>query len=483
MAKNKLLNINDIRLDLNNYRTVPQKTEEDAIHAMIAIKPERFYAVIESLIDDGYLPTENLIILENDGYTVKEGNRRTAALKLIHGIHAKDNFSIPDLLKEKMEGVDSNWIKENTEIPCSIYELKKKSLVDKIVNLTHAKGEKASRDPWTSVAKARQNRDEKKGSEPALDLLEKYFEHGKNLTNQQKERWSGDYPLSVLDEALRSISPRLGFATISELSQAYPKIKQRLDVENILNDIGLQKFGFKEIRSKSTDFAASYNIPPIQNQPDQKNTSDSGKEAQESSSSNSSGSRGGNNNQNSSESNSSGKQGGSADTSSAGGGNNSNGTKAYTIHDQRTVTATLKKFSPKGNNRQKLVALKDELLKLKVKDNPLAFCFLLRSMFDISASIYCKENSIQTAVTKNGKTKTLTLQQLLSSITKDLTSNGKNPGMLKILHGANTELSKPTGLLSVTSMNQLIHNPSFSIAPHDIFTLFNNVYPLLEAMN
>src|SRR5690606_6681692 len=233
-------------------------TEEDAINAMIAIKPERFHAIIESIIEDGYLPTENLIILNDGNYVVKEGNRRTAALKLIHGIHPKDNFGLPDSIKKLIDSVDQDWIKENSKIPCSIYTISEKDKVEKIVNLTHAKGEKASRDPWTSVAKARQNRDQKKSSEPGLDMLEKYLSNGANLTNQQKERWSGDYPITVLDEALRHITPRLGYSTINSLVSDYPKNKHRNAIEDIVRDIGLQVFGFKDIRSESSDFAEKY---------------------------------------------------------------------------------------------------------------------------------------------------------------------------------------------------------------------------------
>lgn len=445
MPKNKHLNIEDLQLDLNNYRTIPQKTEEDAINAMMAIKPERFYAVIESLIDDGYFPTENLIILEDNGFTVREGNRRTAALKLIHGIYQADNFSIPDSLKKRIDEIGEEWIKDNKNLPCIIYSTKEKDKVDRIVNLTHAKGEKASRDPWTSVARARQNRDEKNGLEPSLDMLEKYLENGKNHTNQQKERWSGDYPLTVLEEALKTIINRIGYNSIGDLVKAYPKIKNRNDIEDLIRDIGLKVFGFPEIRSKEVDFAASYNIAPQNpsSNTSKANTSSSNKKSNKS----------------------------------------SNKPKAYGINDQRSVTQILNKFNPKGNDRQKLVALRDELKKLKVKNNPIAFCFVLRSMFEISSLIYSKENNLPISKLKNGKNIPNTLKQQLSEVTKHLTSNNSNLGMVKNLHGANSELSKSEGLLSVTSMNQLVHHPSFSIASNDIFTLFNNIYPLLEAMN
>src|SRR5690606_33410223 len=111
--------------------------------------------------------------------------------------------------------------------------------------------------------------------------------------------------------------------------------------------------------------------------------------------------------------------------------------KAYSIHDQRTVTQTLKKFTPKGNDRQKLVTLRDELKKLKVKDNPIAFCFLLRSLFEISSNIYSTENSIPKSKTNKGKTIHNTLKQQLNAVTLHLTANNTNKGMVKALHGAN----------------------------------------------
>jgi hypothetical protein len=64
MPTTSLLDVNKLSLDLKNFRTVPQKDEPDAIKAMISIKAEKFYAIMESIIEDGYLPTENIIILK-----------------------------------------------------------------------------------------------------------------------------------------------------------------------------------------------------------------------------------------------------------------------------------------------------------------------------------------------------------------------------------------------------------------------------------
>ena len=105
-------------------------------------------------------------------------------------------------------------------------------------------------------------------------------------------------------------------------------------------------------------------------------------------------------------------------------------------------------------------------------------------MFEISAKAYCKDHS------KDGGPKCekadgedRSLLDILRDITKHLTQNGADKQMKKALHGAITELGKPEGIFSVTSMNQLVHNPKFSIKESDICRLFHNIYPLLETMN
>lgn len=162
-------------------------------------------------------------------------------------------------------------------------------------------------------------------------------------------------------------------------------------------------------------------------------------------------------------------------------------TVAVAIHDQKAVKQTLRKFRPVGDNRQKVETLRKEALELNLEKNPLAFCFLLRSMFEISAKAYCDDHKASggPSTTKaNGDNRSLV--DILRDITNHITtspSQKQDKAIVKTLHGAMTELGKPQGILSVTSMNQLVHNPSFSVTASDISTLFGNIFPLLEAMN
>lgn len=455
MPKNDSLPVKDLTLDLHNFRTVPQPNETSAIHALIAIDTDWFWALMESLLDDGYLPTENIIVLNsNDGTIVKEGNRRIAALKLIHSYVTSGQFHLPSHIQERMVALPAGWKTANRNVPCAVYEASEAAIADKVVALTHGKGEKAGRARWKAVARARHNRDKGGASEPGLDLLEKYLKAGKNLTQDQRERWAGDYPLSVLDEATKRLAPRLTMSSAREVADAYPSIpKYKTALDNIIRDIGLEVVRFEHIRSKDDDYASKYGIPPI---------TPAGSSASGSSSATSHG------------------QATQGQTASQG------TTKAYAVSldDPKAVARTLRGFSPKGKNREKVVTLLEEIRQLKLNKHPHAFCFLLRSMFEISAKAYCGDHAAAGGpkhVKANGNDKPLV--DVLREISEHLTKNSADKGMNKVLHGAMTVIEKPTSILSVTSMNQLVHNPKFSIKEPDICSMFHNIFPLLEQMN
>lgn len=213
MPKSEQMEISKLSLDLLNFRTVRQQGEEHAVHALISISPDRFWAVMESILDDGYHPTENIIVQEagKNSLIVKEGNRRIASLKMASGLISYTD--IPQNIKDKIKSLDDDWKKTNNAIPCIVYSSDESDEVKKIVSLTHGKGEKAAREVWTSVARARYDREENGVPTPGLDLLEAYLIKGRNLSPQQAERWAGDYPLTVLDEAISKIAPILGFSS------------------------------------------------------------------------------------------------------------------------------------------------------------------------------------------------------------------------------------------------------------------------------
>lgn len=478
MSETKSTSVKSLALDLRNYRTIPQIDEISAVHAMISISPEYFFGLMESLINDGYLPTENIIVLRQGTETtkliVREGNRRIAALKLIFGYLPILKINLPDHIKNKINSISDEWKKANQKVPCAIYESIDAVAVDRIVTLAHGKGEKASRDQWSAVARARHNRDVKKLTESALDVLEKYLMNGNNFTIQQRERWAGDFPISVLDEAIKKLSTRFGVNTSSELAKKYPIINHREKLDEIIKAIGQESLGFKAIRDGSKDFAADYGLPLVSSQ----NTStDNGQQENQQTGPKEAKNQGSSNTASGTQTDNASNKTTTASSKSA----------AYAINDPRSVTQILKNFKLVGVNRQKVVTLRDEALKLNLKNNPIAFCFLIRSMFEISAKAYCVDHASTSSLSA---TKSDGMDRNLVDILRDITAHmttlpdgKKNQPMLKILHGPLTELAKSDSVLSVTSMNQLVHNPTFSVNTSDVCTMFGNVFPLLFEMN
>jgi hypothetical protein len=75
------------------------------------------------------------------------------------------------------------------------------------------------------------------------------------------------------------------------------------------------------------------------------------------------------------------------------------------------------------------------------------------------------------------------LVDVLQDVTAHIKKSSTDKEMHKILHGAGTQIAKPSGLLSVTSMNQLVHNSKFTTDQSHICAVFHNIFPLLDAMN
>ena len=457
MGTTKQIKVADLKIDLTNYRTVHQPDEEHATNALISIHPNYFWGLMESLLDDGYSPTENIVVLNVKGRNVvKEGNRRTASLKLIHGL--TKNVELPEHIQDRIDKLPREWKTDNATIPCVVYPAKEAAFVDKLVARTHAKGDTAGRDRWNSVATARYARDQLKKSEPGLNLLEAYLVKGKNLNPQQAERWSGEYFLTVLNEALQKLTPILKAKGAADLASSYPGKNKKL-FDGILFDIGTGTLGFKEIRNASQSWVTAYGLP-VNNQ---------------------AGNPGG-----SSGTGGTGRPGGTGPAAggSSGGKGKGGSKKSHPSNDPKSVRRKLSSFKVKGTGRDKIATLLNEIRTLKLETHPHAFCFLLRSLFELSAKAYCvdhKKSGGPDPKKRDGSDKSLA--DLLRDIVKHLTNNGADKAQVKVLHGPMTELAKKDGLLSVTSMNQLVHHPSFSVSPPDICILFGNVFPLLEEMN
>lgn len=482
-------NVTDLKMDLSNPRTVEQPDEISAIKQIISISSSKFYGIIHSLLEKGFLPIENLIVLnQNKKLKVLEGNRRLAAMKLILKVYPLENFILPKEMIYKIENLGASWIQANETVPCSIYEESEIVDANAIVSLMHAKGEIASRDEWNSIAKARYERDQKGIAQPALDILENYLNLEKSTGNLDNIRWSGEYPITVLEECLviltkkTEISPSAKFVTHYGNLNKYPKLGK------IIHNIGCNILNFKIIRDKDQDILEQiqYNFWIESEEGRHPTNTDHQKGKNPNSIDQHGASEEKQDNQEATKAPLDGehaphpildlRKAYPTQYDEAKENEKASKTNTPSIDNPGYVKLQLESFRNKNPDSGKIIAIVNEMILIKISKTPLAFCFLLRSLIEISATEYCRINSIDTTSCKN-------LKQILSKAKERIVSESSNQQMIKKLHGAITELSKAESILSVNSLNQLVHNSAFSIQSRDICETFSNIFPFIQALN
>ena len=143
MTKTKRLNPLKISLDKNNPRFAlfDYDNEEEIINHLI--KYENVKNLAEKILEHGYITLgERLIIVENKGeYTVLEGNRRIAALKIL--FNKKDLFE--DKYHEKVKALDI----KDFYVDCDIINEDERQSAEYKISAKHIEGIKQ----WTPTDK------------------------------------------------------------------------------------------------------------------------------------------------------------------------------------------------------------------------------------------------------------------------------------------------------------------------------------------
>lgn len=462
--------VNDLRIDLENYRTLPVTTEIEAVHALISLNPDYFWDLTRSLIASGYDGTENIIALKSGKggvLIVREGNRRIGSLKLIHGILPSGKFEVPADIEAMLTKLPQSWKTENAEVPCNVYEEKDAEIVKRLVARTHARGETSGRLNWKAIARARYNRNELLGSEPGLDLLEAYLQSAKNISEEDREYWGGEYPLTVLDEALQRIAPRLNFSTAREVvKKALADASLQKILGKVIHDIGTDTLQTRHLRPSS--WGPQYGFPeaPAPVASATAPTSVSGASSAPSS------------------------------TISAAplaavpvaavpviSGASGKTVRTLALGDPKSVRRELRRFVPKGKRSSKVVDLLEEAKQLKFEKTPICFCFLLRSMFEISVRDYCATYRLPTTEVKKGGTREKSLADLLVDAGAHIVSTTSDSGIKGKIRTASAEIKSPHSLLSVSVMNALVHSATATITPAHIISGFHKIFPLLVELN
>jgi hypothetical protein len=459
----------DLSLDLENFRMIPQANEVASLKGMIDVGPKEFWGLMESILSEGYTGEGNLIVLRDDDdpekLVVKEGNRRLAVIKVARGLIAlHEDAEVPSAVRRALARIPAEERADRKDIPVLIYPSEQADVVDRIVSRKHGKGGHAGRADWNSVPRARHNRTQGQ-KEYGLDLLEKYIDRGKNLTDQEKASWQGHYPLTVLNEALPRIVAFLGESVnVKDLVATYPRSSYRIALESIMAAIGRHALTVPGMRNPPDESVWSpvfYGfVAP--GGPGQPTGSEPGQEA------------------------SSSAAGASSEPESTGASGSSGGSHDSAKPDAFETYADLqnwfKNLRVVGDHREKVAILAKEAARINVDKAPHAVAFVVRSMFELSAKAYCKEHHGQKGVPSYGE-KEGKLDTALLAIIAHIRNLEDNQSLL---YGAERELihdDQHPHFLSMKSMHQLIHNPHFIIDGGRFRQSFKNLKYLMEALN
>ena len=165
----------------------------------------------ESIVEDGLNPMDRLLVMKSESgngkYTVLEGNRRAAAMRILKNPAVLTGLDVRAALQKKLEKLAQNFDPKSVEpIPC--YDVATRAEGNSWIEQRHT-GEDEGRGivRWSGVASSRF-----RGRAPALQALDFVRQHG-NLNEDQKKVIEGRFPITTLDRLLSTpgVRSKIGF--------------------------------------------------------------------------------------------------------------------------------------------------------------------------------------------------------------------------------------------------------------------------------
>jgi hypothetical protein len=253
MGKGKwaTLKLHQLRLDQENYRIGQQKTQRDAIRAMIADQGNKLVRLAKDILQmEGVSPGEPIWVIPSGvrgQYIVEEGNRRITALKLMENPALADETSVSKQFRRLGRIYAENPIRE---LEARVFESRDDVLPWKRRrHMTSGSG--VGLAAWKPMAKGRANRDIGEAAPRSLAVLELLSDDRNPTWNEIAEaldsRWT------TVDRILNAaafkdilginIDPKTG---IIDFQNGDAKAGQSL-LMRILSAMAAPEFEFREI--------------------------------------------------------------------------------------------------------------------------------------------------------------------------------------------------------------------------------------------
>ncbi len=248
------LKLHQLRLDQQNYRLGPQKTQRDAVRAMIDDQGLKLVRLAKDILQmKGVNPGEPIWVVPGDArgqYIVEEGNRRITALKLLETPALADGTPLEKPFRRLAKEYAADPIRQ---VEVRVYPSREEVLPWKRRrHMTAASG--VGLAPWKPMAKARANRDVGADAPRFLAVAELLADEKDAVWNEIAEALDGRW--TTVDRVLNAdpfsnllgvhIDPKTGSVRFENGDAK----SGRALLLRILSTIGAPDFEFSQIEDK-----------------------------------------------------------------------------------------------------------------------------------------------------------------------------------------------------------------------------------------
>lgn len=201
----KTLRIDSVLLDLSNPRITKASSQREALEKIIEDQGVKLAVLAEHVVAHGLNPMDRILVIRSTEskakFTVTEGNRRLAVLKILNNPTVLDGINVRPGLKKRLETAAAAYDGSIRSISC--FELTTRDDGDMWIMQRHT-GENNGRGivDWNGVAKERF-----RGNSPALQALDMVLEYGE-LTDDERSIVEAKFRISTLDRLLKTPAVR-----------------------------------------------------------------------------------------------------------------------------------------------------------------------------------------------------------------------------------------------------------------------------------
>jgi hypothetical protein len=441
--KTKEIRVTDLQLDTTNYRTGKQNDQRDAIRALIEEQKNKLVNIARDIMEYGLSPLETILVVpvpdEKSRFTVVEGNRRVAAMKLVNQPDLAADTTWHNAFKRLHKSAPGQVPKK---VRCAIAKSKEEAFL--WIQRRHDTGLKgAGLESWSTIAQYRAHAAQGR-SAPEFDALEFTLAHGK-LDPDVEERVNGqDFPITNLKRLLDSsyvteqleldrgetyLSTTANKKWVLSMLREFVTIisreehdGQKFSVKDIY-DLPAQKKFFNKIESKHPKPSKSTRRWTI-----------------------------------------------NADTSVAEAERSSQKKKK-----PHRPTSERKRLVPNNTDVRPPIGRANDILhelrRLEVEQYRNAVSVLFRVFLEFSVEAYMDRRSV-TSVTLNDS-----LKDKIKGVAKHMQTNGIMDK--KALLAANKAANDPTSMFSTVQLNAYVHNQKFYPSASELKTSWDNLEPFI----